>query len=105
MFESSSPLFHAQKYDDPQRVLEAVFGYREFRPGQRRIIDAVLAGRDCIAVAISFGGWAVCGRPLALRARLAAGVLLSGAAPGAGPTWSPRSLVLQAIFRAQGTRL
>ena len=50
MFESSSPLFHAQKYDDPQRVLEAVFGYREFRPGQRRIIDAVLGGRDCIGV-------------------------------------------------------
>jgi ATP-dependent DNA helicase RecQ len=35
---------------DPQRVLEEVFGYREFRPGQRRIIDAVLAGRDCIGV-------------------------------------------------------
>src|SRR5213083_3794212 len=35
---------------DPQRVLESVFGFREFRPGQRRIIDAVLAGRDCIAV-------------------------------------------------------
>jgi len=27
-----------------------VFGYREFRPGQRHIIDAVLAGRDCIGV-------------------------------------------------------
>ncbi len=35
---------------DPQEVLESVFGYREFRPGQRRIIDAVLAGRDCIGV-------------------------------------------------------
>ncbi len=31
-------------------MLEGVFGYREFRPGQRRIIDAVLAGRDCIGV-------------------------------------------------------
>jgi len=31
-------------------VLETVFGYREFRPGQRHIIDAVLAGRDCIGV-------------------------------------------------------
>jgi ATP-dependent DNA helicase RecQ len=50
VFESSSPLFHAQKYEDPQRVLEAVFGYREFRPGQRKIIDAVLTGRDCIGV-------------------------------------------------------
>jgi len=35
---------------DPQQVLEQVFGYREFRPGQRHIIDAVLAGRDCIGV-------------------------------------------------------
>jgi ATP-dependent DNA helicase RecQ len=30
--------------------LESVFGYREFRPGQRHIIDAVLRGRDCIGV-------------------------------------------------------
>ncbi len=38
------------KATDPQHVLEGVFGFREFRPGQRRVIDAVLAGRDCIAV-------------------------------------------------------
>ncbi len=35
---------------DPQQILESIFGYREFRPGQRHIIDAVLAGRDCIGV-------------------------------------------------------
>jgi ATP-dependent DNA helicase RecQ len=35
---------------DPQQVLERVFGYREFRPGQREVIEAVLAGRDCIAL-------------------------------------------------------
>jgi ATP-dependent DNA helicase RecQ len=35
---------------DPQLVLESVFGYTTFRPGQREIIDAVLAGRDCIGV-------------------------------------------------------
>ena len=35
---------------DPQQILESVFGYREFRPGQRHIIDAVLGGRDCIGV-------------------------------------------------------
>ncbi len=50
MLESSAPLFHSAKYADPQQVLETVFGYREFRPGQREIIDAVLAGRDCIGV-------------------------------------------------------
>src|SRR2546425_3049945 len=42
--------FNPRKLTDPQHVLESVFGYREFRPGQRRIIDAVLAGRDCIGV-------------------------------------------------------
>ena len=31
-------------------VLRDVFGYAEFRPGQETVIDAVLAGRDCIAV-------------------------------------------------------
>ena len=50
MPESTSPLFHAASFSEPQQVLEAIFGYREFRPGQRRIIDAVLAGKDCIGV-------------------------------------------------------
>jgi len=35
---------------DPGTVLREVFGYDEFRPGQRHVIDAVLSGRDCIAV-------------------------------------------------------
>jgi ATP-dependent DNA helicase RecQ len=50
MLDSSTPLFHSAQFNDPQQVLEAIFGYREFRPGQRRIIDAVLTGRDCIGV-------------------------------------------------------
>ena len=35
---------------DPQEVLRRVFGYESFRPGQRRVIEAVLRGDDCIAV-------------------------------------------------------
>ena len=35
---------------DPRSVLRDVFGYDAFRPGQAHIIDAVLAGRDCIGV-------------------------------------------------------
>src|ERR1043166_5212650 len=35
---------------DPQEVLESLYGYKTFRPGQREIIDAVLAGRDCIGL-------------------------------------------------------
>jgi len=35
---------------DPAGVLREVFGWDAFRPGQREIVDAVLAGRDCIGV-------------------------------------------------------
>src|SRR5262249_45710303 len=31
-------------------VLEQVFGYTAFRPGQQEIIDAVLSGRDCVGI-------------------------------------------------------
>ncbi|MGQ0815249.1 MAG: RecQ family ATP-dependent DNA helicase [Gemmatimonadota bacterium] len=34
----------------PHTVLHEVFGFSEFRPGQEKVIEAVLAGRDCIAV-------------------------------------------------------
>ncbi len=40
----------ARRFTDPDDVLHTVFGYDEFRPGQRKIIDAVLAGRDCIGL-------------------------------------------------------
>lgn len=36
--------------DDARRVLKEVFGYDRFRPGQAEVIEAILAGRDCIAV-------------------------------------------------------
>lgn len=35
---------------DPDAVLRSVFGFDTFRPGQREVIDAVLARKDCIAV-------------------------------------------------------
>jgi ATP-dependent DNA helicase RecQ len=35
---------------EPDTILRDVFGFTGFRPGQREVIDAVLAGRDCIAV-------------------------------------------------------
>jgi ATP-dependent DNA helicase RecQ len=35
---------------DAREVLRGVFGHDAFRPGQREIVEAVLAGRDCIAV-------------------------------------------------------
>ena len=40
-----SPLARA-----PLDILRETFGYRDFRPGQEKVINAVLAGQDCIAV-------------------------------------------------------
>ncbi|MEX2472144.1 MAG: ATP-dependent DNA helicase RecQ [Gemmatimonadota bacterium] len=39
-----------QQITDPTAVLRQIFGFDTFRPGQREVIDAVLAGEDCIAV-------------------------------------------------------
>jgi ATP-dependent DNA helicase RecQ len=36
--------------DAAETALRDVFGYPAYRPGQREVIEAVLAGRDCIAV-------------------------------------------------------
>ncbi len=33
-----------------EQVLSATFGYTSFRPGQKEVIDALLAGRDCVAI-------------------------------------------------------
>ncbi|HSH74478.1 MAG TPA: ATP-dependent DNA helicase RecQ [Longimicrobiales bacterium] len=35
---------------DPRTVLTETFGFADFRPGQREVVEAVLEGRDCIAV-------------------------------------------------------
>jgi ATP-dependent DNA helicase RecQ len=35
---------------EPREVLRSVFGHEGFRPGQREIVEAVLAGRDCLGV-------------------------------------------------------
>jgi ATP-dependent DNA helicase RecQ len=46
-----APVFDpARRFADPDDVLRTVFGFDEFRPGQRKIIDAVLAGQDCIGL-------------------------------------------------------
>jgi ATP-dependent DNA helicase RecQ len=40
----------------PLHVLREVFGHQAFLPGQEPIVDAVLAGRDCLAVMPTGGG-------------------------------------------------
>ncbi|MBL0169679.1 MAG: ATP-dependent DNA helicase RecQ [Gemmatimonadaceae bacterium] len=44
------PHHHSTAARTPEDVLRDVFGFDEFRPGQREVIDAVLAGKDCIAL-------------------------------------------------------
>ena len=42
------------------RVLKSVFGFESFRPGQEKVIDTVLAGRDALAVMPTGGGKSLC---------------------------------------------
>jgi ATP-dependent DNA helicase RecQ len=58
---------------DPQQVLESLFGYQTFRPGQREIIDAVLAGRDCIGLMPTGAGKSL---TFQIPAKLLAGTVL-----------------------------
>ena len=44
----------------PQDVLRAYFGYGEFRPNQAEIVDALLAGRDVLAVMPTGAGKSIC---------------------------------------------
>ncbi|HEX9646535.1 MAG TPA: DNA helicase RecQ [Alphaproteobacteria bacterium] len=43
-----------------ERVLEGVFGFRAFRPGQAAVVEAVLAGRDVLAVMPTGSGKSLC---------------------------------------------
>lgn len=44
----------------PESLLERVFGYQRFRPGQREIIDAALAGERALVVMPTGGGKSLC---------------------------------------------
>ena len=46
--------------DAKHRILKDVFGFETFRPGQERVIDAVLAGRDALAVMPTGAGKSLC---------------------------------------------
>ena len=49
-----------QTFSRPQTVLQNVFGYQQFRQGQQEVIDAVLAGRDCLVIMTTGGGKSLC---------------------------------------------
>ncbi|CAM4238544.1 ATP-dependent DNA helicase RecQ [Vibrio neonatus] len=44
----------------PQRVLEDVFGYQEFRDGQQEVVEAALSGRDSMVIMPTGGGKSLC---------------------------------------------
>ena len=44
----------------PTSILKEYFGYEEFRPGQKIIIDAILEGRDALAVMPTGAGKSIC---------------------------------------------
>ncbi len=44
----------------PAEILKQVFGYGEFREGQQQVIDATLAGRDCVVIMPTGGGKSLC---------------------------------------------
>ena len=44
----------------PQQALKRFFGYDAFRPGQIEIVDALLAGRDALAVMPTGAGKSIC---------------------------------------------
>jgi ATP-dependent DNA helicase RecQ len=41
---------HGVEAATPSGVLQDVFGYGEFRPGQEQVIESILEGKDCITV-------------------------------------------------------
>ncbi|MFN8652898.1 MAG: ATP-dependent DNA helicase RecQ [Gemmatimonadales bacterium] len=48
------------RLDEARRLLHGNYGYRDFRPLQRRVVQSVLAGRDTLAVLPTGGGKSIC---------------------------------------------
>ncbi|MCU0828086.1 MAG: DNA helicase RecQ [Tabrizicola sp.] len=46
--------------DQAARLLQSVFGFPDFRPGQAEIVDAVLSGRNTLAIMPTGGGKSLC---------------------------------------------
>ena len=44
----------------PTEILDKVFGFKSFRPGQHEIVETVIAGRDALAIMPTGGGKSLC---------------------------------------------
>jgi ATP-dependent DNA helicase RecQ len=58
------PISDAQFQDEPiaraLSFMERVFGFRQFRPGQEQILEAVLSGKDALVIMPTGGGKSLC---------------------------------------------
>ena len=50
----------APTLEDARRALKDYFGYEDFRPGQTGVIEALMAGRDALAVMPTGAGKSLC---------------------------------------------
>ncbi len=84
-----------QMTQDPQKILQSVFGYHEFRGQQQEIIDCLLSGADALVLMPTGGGKSLCYQvPALLR-------------PGVGIVVSPLIALMQdqvAALRQNGVR-
>jgi ATP-dependent DNA helicase RecQ len=46
--------------NDPRQLLQQIFGFPDFRPGQEEIVQAVVAGRNTLAIMPTGGGKSLC---------------------------------------------
>ncbi|MFY8352551.1 DNA helicase RecQ [Pseudoalteromonas sp. SSM20] len=51
---------HIAEHNNPHTVLNSVFGYKQFRAGQEQVIEAILAGQDCLVLMPTGGGKSLC---------------------------------------------
>jgi ATP-dependent DNA helicase RecQ len=56
----SSPPVRSDRYEAARAVLQSTFGYPDFRPPQRRAVQAVLSERDALIVLPTGGGKSLC---------------------------------------------
>jgi ATP-dependent DNA helicase RecQ len=49
-----------ERYQLAQQILHAHFGYNDFRPAQRRVVQSILGGHDTLAILPTGGGKSIC---------------------------------------------
>lgn len=46
--------------EDARRLLKRIYGYEDFRPGQTRVLETLLSGRDTVGIMPTGGGKSIC---------------------------------------------